>query len=74
LPARADANEDPALAARGDHQVAFEKEREPTEHLLLVDGTLGRDQFTDAVGEVLVVGHDAMLRRGAYPELRRGRA
>ena len=56
---RVDAQQQAALAARGDGHVAVDQEREPTEHLLLGQARLLREQLADPVGEVLVVGHVA---------------
>ena len=52
-----DADEDPALAARGDRHVAADQEGEPAEHLLLGQAGLVADQVADPIGELLVVGH-----------------
>jgi hypothetical protein len=46
-----------APAADADRHVAADQERQPAEHALLGDIGPGRDQLTNAVGEILVVGH-----------------
>src|SRR5207342_3131850 len=62
-----DPHEDPALAARRDRHVAADQEGEAAEHLLLRYAGLPRDELTDPVGEILVVGHRAMLTKtGSY--------
>ena len=46
-----------ALTAGGDGHVAADEERQPAEHLLLGEASLAADQFPDAIGQRLVVGH-----------------
>jgi hypothetical protein len=45
------------LAARTHGHVASDQEREPAEHLLFGETGFAGDQFADAIGEVLVIGH-----------------
>jgi hypothetical protein len=45
------------LAAGGDRHVPTDEEGQAPEHLLLGQATLCREQFADALDQVLVKGH-----------------
>jgi hypothetical protein len=54
-----------AAAAAGCHRhVAVDEEGQSTEHPLLFDAALGRDEFANAVGEVFVIGHAPTVTLG----------
>jgi hypothetical protein len=54
---RVDADQDPALAARGDGHVAVHEERKAAEHLPLGHATLAGDEVANARREPFVVRH-----------------
>ena len=58
---RVDADEQPALAARGDGHVPADQECEPAEHLLLGEAGRAADAVADAGCEGFVVRHAAMV-------------
>ena len=58
-----DAHHQPAVAAERDGHVPADHEGEPAEHPPLVDRTVGREQRAHPLGEVVVVGHEAMSHR-----------
>src|SRR5207247_9373797 len=58
-----DADHEPALPARGDGHVAAHEEREPAEHALLGDAGLLADELANAIRQLLVVRHRAIVRR-----------
>jgi hypothetical protein len=58
---RIDADEDSTLAAGRNGQVTIDEKREPTEHLRLGDAGRVDEELTDALGEIVVVGHGAIL-------------
>src|SRR5205814_3339749 len=59
-----DANEQPALAARGNRHVPADEEAETAEHLLLAQIRLVADELADALGEGLVVRHEGIVLPG----------
>ena len=66
-----DVDQQAALAACRDRHVAADQEGEPAEHLLLRQPDLAVEQLADAIGELFVVGHDAILDRAADARRRR---
>src|SRR6185436_16143052 len=56
-------HEHTALAARRDRHVPADQKGEAAEHLPLGDGTRTREQLTDSIGELLVVGHETTVLR-----------
>ena len=59
---RIDADEYSTLAAGRNGQVTTDEKGKPTEHLRLRDAGLVEEELTDALGEIVVVGHGAILR------------
>jgi hypothetical protein len=57
-----DADEYSTLAAGRNGQVTTDEKGEPTEHLRLSDAGLVDEELTDALGEIVVVDHGAILR------------
>ena len=60
---RIDAQQQPALSARGDRHVAVDQKGETTEHLLLGEPQFILQKLTQTIGEILVVGHGRILAR-----------
>ena len=58
---RVDADEYSTLAAGRNGQVTADEKGEPTEHLRLSDAGLVDEELTNTLGEILVVGHGAIL-------------
>src|SRR5690242_17454397 len=58
---RVHAQKQAALAARAHGHVAVDEEREAAEHLLLGHALLVRHELADAVGQILVVRHGAIM-------------
>ena len=56
-----DADEYSTLAAGGNGHVTTNEKGEPTEHLRLSHSGLVDEELTDALGEIVVVGHGAIL-------------
>jgi hypothetical protein len=59
--ARVDADEYSTLAAGSKGEVTTDEKGQPTEHLHLSDSGLVDEELTDAFGEIVVVGHHAIL-------------
>ena len=60
-----------ALAAGADRHVPADEEGQPAEHLLLGQFRVRADQVPDTSGEILVIGHAAIVPSRAWRTIRR---